>query len=120
MYRDPSWMLAAFRISGKQEFVSRNSHGRGLVVGSSTAGKSSRAPPVHHEGDPRVLLRIEAQCVRRPTPTAKRHRHIGGHGAFGHAEARAAAPLGRIYEHAATTRHQTHHCERSRAIAGSK
>src|SRR5215475_431245 len=94
--------------------------GVGLVVGSSIAGKSSRAPPVHHEGDPRVLLRIEAQCVRRPTPPAKRHRHIGGHGAFGHAEARAAAPLGRIYEHAATTRHQTHHCERSRAIAGSK
>src|SRR5262245_14659615 len=68
--------------------------GVGLVVGSSTAGKSSCAPPVHHEGDPRVLLRIEAQCVRRPTPTAQRHRHIGGHGAFGHAEAGAAAPLG--------------------------
>jgi len=39
--------------------------GVGLVVGSSTAGKSSCAPPVHHEGDPRVLLRIEAQSVRR-------------------------------------------------------
>src|SRR5215831_6542500 len=118
MYRDPAWMLAAFLVGGKQELCPRNSHGRG--VGSSTAGKSSRAPPVHHEGDPRVLLRIEAQCVWRPTPTAKRHRHVGGHRAFGHAEAGAAAPVGRIYEHAPTTRHQTHHCERSRAIAGSK
>src|SRR5262249_25534216 len=34
--------------------------GVGPVVGSSTAGRSSRALPVHHEGDPRVLLRIEA------------------------------------------------------------
>src|SRR6476660_749051 len=59
----------------------------GVGFGSSTAGKSSRASPVHHEGDPRVLLRIEAQCIWRPTPTAQRYRHVGGHGAFGHAEA---------------------------------
>jgi hypothetical protein len=34
---------------------------------------------------------------------AKRHRHVGGVGALGHGEAGAAAPLGRIYQHAATT-----------------
>jgi hypothetical protein len=77
--------------------------------------KSSRALPVHHEGDPRVLLRVEAQRVRRPTPPAKRHRHVGSVGGFGDGETGAAAPFRRIYEHSATTmRHQTHHCERSR------
>ena len=48
----------------------------------------------------------------------QRENQAARHGAFGHAEAGAAAPLGRIYEHAATTmRHQTHHCERSRQRA---
>jgi hypothetical protein len=37
-----------------------------------------------------VLLRFEAQRVRRPTPPAKRHRHVGGVGALGHGEACAA------------------------------
>src|SRR6478736_7847681 len=45
----------------------------GVGFGSSTAGKSSRTSPVPHEGDPRGLLRIEAQCTWRPTPTAQRH-----------------------------------------------
>jgi hypothetical protein len=45
-----------------------------------------------------VLLRVEAQRVRRPTAPAKRHRHFSGVGARGHGEAGAAAPLGRIDE----------------------
>jgi hypothetical protein len=54
-----------------------------------------------------VLLRVEAQREQRPTPPAKRHRHVDGVGALGHGEAGATAPLGRIYEHAAATiRHQ--------------
>ena len=62
-----------------------------------------------------MLLRVEAQRVRRPTPPAKRHRHVGSVGGFGDGETGAAAPFRRIYEHSATTmRHQTHHCERSR------
>jgi hypothetical protein len=74
MYRDPDWMLAAFLTGGKQAICVREiATGVGVVVGSSTARKSSRALPVHHEGDPRMLLRVEAQRVRRPTPPAKRH-----------------------------------------------
>jgi|RhiMethySRZTD1v2_1073278.scaffolds.fasta_scaffold48565_5 hypothetical protein len=76
MYRDPDWMLAAFLTIGKQAIclpaANEMATGAGSVVGS-TARKSSRALPVHHEGDPRVLLRVEAQRVRRPTPPAKRH-----------------------------------------------
>src|SRR5262249_62077952 len=42
----------------------------GVVLGSPTTKKSSRALPVHHQGAPRVLLRIEAQRVRRPDTSA--------------------------------------------------
>jgi len=71
MYRDPTWMLAAFLTGGKQVICVREiATNVGVVVGSSTARKSSRALPVHHQGDPRVLLRIEAQRVRRPDTSA--------------------------------------------------
>ena len=93
----------------------RNSHRHGS---RSTARKSSRALPVHHEGDPRVLLKVEAQRVGRPTPSAKRHRYVSGVGALRDGEARAAAPLRGIHNYSATTmRHKTHHVIRSRQRA---
>src|SRR5215831_14668218 len=46
----------------------RNSHERGSR-GRLFNSEKITPPPVHHEGDPRVLLRVEAQRVRRPTPT---------------------------------------------------
>src|SRR4030095_10913391 len=76
----PDWWKADICV---REIVT----GAVLVVGSSTAGKSVCAPPVHHEGGHRVWLSIEGQCVGRPPPPAQGHRHVGDLGAFGHGEA---------------------------------
>jgi hypothetical protein len=110
MSRDPAWMLAAFLTAGKRQCV----FGR-LTV----AGKSGGAPPVDHDGDPSVLIRLEAQPIRRPAPLAQPHRHVGGIGGFGHGEAGADAPLRGIDEHSATTMpHSVHQgCEWSRQEA---
>ena len=56
-------MLAAFLTGGKQAFVSAKIAMGGDPGRLFNSGKS-RALPVHHEGDPRVLLRIEAQRIR--------------------------------------------------------
>lgn len=62
--------------------------------------------PVDHDGDPRVLLRLKTQPVRRPAAFAQPQRHVGGVGLLGHRETGAAAPLRGIDEYAAAaTRH---------------
>ena len=68
---------------------------------------SSGALPVDHDGDPRVLLGVEAQPIRGPAPLAQPHRHVGGVGRLGHGEAGADASLRGIDEHTttATMRH---------------
>ncbi len=66
-------------------------------------GKLRCVLPVHHEGDPGVLLRLEAQRERRPAPLAQPHRDVSGVGTLGHGEACAALPLRRVHENSATT-----------------
>ena len=41
-----------------------------ICADQAAAEKSGRALPVHHEGDPHMLLRVEAQRVRRPAAPA--------------------------------------------------
>ena len=69
------WSNGVPNLLGRMQpsFVCEIATDVGVVVGSSTARKSGGVLPVHHEGDPRVLLRVEAQRVGRPTPPAKRN-----------------------------------------------
>ena len=50
--------------------------------------------PIDDDGDPGVLLRIEAQPVRRPATLAQPHRHVGGIGGFGTVKPALRRPLG--------------------------
>ena len=91
-------MLAPFLTAEKQAIVFGPRD-----CGEIVRGKLGCVLPVHHESDPGVLLRLEAQRVRRPAPLAQPHRDVGGVGTLGHGEACAAAPLRRVHENSATT-----------------
>src|SRR5262245_61870772 len=83
MYHDPVWMLAAFLTVEKQAIcvrlttVARPRPAPGISTGSSRPQgneESGGALPVDHDGDPRVLLGVEAQPIVRPAPRAQPHR----------------------------------------------
>ena len=67
MARDLARILAAFLSAGKPRCL----FGREIEpAGIRFAGKSGGALPVDYDGEPSMLIRVEAQPIRRPAPLA--------------------------------------------------